>query len=263
MSRLPQNKRSWKVILWPSSAVSVWEPLPKSTWSMVLHEQPHDGTGALCSSFMGLVCGSDQDLILACENPSQTLSGAQASDSLVPFFSLGTKGGAQGRVLSWASVASKYRRGPLCAHACWVASGTSDSVTPWIVAHQATLSTEILQARILEWVVRPSSGGSSRPRDWTCISYVSSLAGGFFTTSSIWEVPGATLDEIILQKLGMLIIRVWMMWKKGSLSPPKALQRSQEPRSHSRECGEIVEKWHFINKANFLKMWIPHPCWNP
>ena len=187
----------------------------------------------------------------------------EASDSLVPFFSLGTKGGAQGRVLSWASVASKYRRGPLCAHACWVASGTSDSVTPWIVAHQATLSTEILQARILEWVVRPSSGGSSRPRDWTCISYVSSLAGGFFTTSSIWEVPGATLDEIILQKLGMLIIRVWMMWKKGSLSPPKALQRSQEPRSHSRECGEIVEKWHFINKANFLKMWIPHPCWNP
>ena len=30
----------------------------------------------------------------------------------------------------------------------------------------------ILQARILEWVAMPSSRGSSRPRDWTCISYI-------------------------------------------------------------------------------------------
>ena len=31
----------------------------------------------------------------------------------------------------------------------------------------------ILQARTLEWVAMPSSTGSSRPRDRTCISYVS------------------------------------------------------------------------------------------
>ena len=31
----------------------------------------------------------------------------------------------------------------------------------------------ILQARILEWVAMPSSRGSSRPRDRTCISYLS------------------------------------------------------------------------------------------
>ena len=30
----------------------------------------------------------------------------------------------------------------------------------------------IFQARILEWVATPASRGSSRPRDWTCISYV-------------------------------------------------------------------------------------------
>ena len=30
----------------------------------------------------------------------------------------------------------------------------------------------ILQARILEWFAMPSSRGSSRPRDWTCVSYV-------------------------------------------------------------------------------------------
>ena len=31
----------------------------------------------------------------------------------------------------------------------------------------------ILQARILEWVAMFFSGGSSQPRDWTCVSYVS------------------------------------------------------------------------------------------
>ena len=33
----------------------------------------------------------------------------------------------------------------------------------------------ILQARIVDWVAIPSSRGSSRPRDWTCISYVSCI----------------------------------------------------------------------------------------
>ena len=33
----------------------------------------------------------------------------------------------------------------------------------------------ILQARILEWVVMPSSRGSSRPRDRTSISYISCI----------------------------------------------------------------------------------------
>ena len=36
----------------------------------------------------------------------------------------------------------------------------------------------ILQARILEWVVMPSSRGSSKPRDQT---QVSSIGGRFFT----------------------------------------------------------------------------------
>ena len=43
----------------------------------------------------------------------------------------------------------------------------------------------ILQARILEWVAI-SSRGSSRPRDQT---YISCLAGGFFTTEPPQEVP--------------------------------------------------------------------------
>ena len=38
-------------------------------------------------------------------------------------------------------------------------------LTLWTAAHQAPLSTGILQARILEWVAMASSRGSSRPRD--------------------------------------------------------------------------------------------------
>ena len=34
----------------------------------------------------------------------------------------------------------------------------------------------ILQARILEWVAMSSSRGSSQPRDWTCISWVSYIS---------------------------------------------------------------------------------------
>ena len=34
---------------------------------------------------------------------------------------------------------------------------------------------EILLARILECVAKPSSRGSSRPKDWTCISYISCI----------------------------------------------------------------------------------------
>ena len=51
-------------------------------------------------------------------------------------------------------------------------SVVSDSVTPWTVASQAPLSMGILQVRILEWVVMPSSRGSSQPRDRTQVSHI-------------------------------------------------------------------------------------------
>ena len=51
-------------------------------------------------------------------------------------------------------------------------SVVSDSLWPsWTVARQAPLSLGIFQARILEWVVMPSSGGSSLLRDQTQVSH--------------------------------------------------------------------------------------------
>ena len=48
----------------------------------------------------------------------------------------------------------------------------------------------ILQARILEWVVMPSSKGSSWPRDWTHISHVSCIGrqGGAYTCNRILAI---------------------------------------------------------------------------
>ena len=51
---------------------------------------------------------------------------------------------------------------------------------------------EILQARILEWVVFPFSRGSSQPRDWT---QVSRIAGRFFTSWATREVQHFLLIE--------------------------------------------------------------------
>ena len=48
----------------------------------------------------------------------------------------------------------------------------------------------ILQARMLEWVAVPSSGRYSWPRDWTWVSCISCIAGGFFTHWANWEAPG-------------------------------------------------------------------------
>ena len=52
--------------------------------------------------------------------------------------------------------------------------------TPWTIVFQAPLSMGILQARILEWVVMPSSRESSQPREGTCVSYVSCIGRQVF-----------------------------------------------------------------------------------
>ena len=65
----------------------------------------------------------------------------------------------------------------------------------------------ILQARILEWVARLSSRGSSWPRDRTPISSVSCIAGRFFTHWATWESPTScilTLKSVGLE--GLLLI---------------------------------------------------------
>ena len=74
--------------------------------------------------------------------------------------------------------------------------GFREFVNPWVLVSQSypTLCDPmncslpdssvlgILQERILQWVAIPFCRGSSRPRDWTGITWVSCIAGRFFTT---------------------------------------------------------------------------------
>ena len=54
-----------------------------------------------------------------------------------------------------------------------VTSVISNSCNPMDGSPPSSSVHGILQARILEWVVTPSVGGSSQPRDRTHISYIS------------------------------------------------------------------------------------------
>ena len=60
------------------------------------------------------------------------------------------------------------------------------SYNTWTVASQASLSMGILQTRILQWVARPSSRGSSQPRHQIQVFHT---AGRFFT---IWFVNSSS-----------------------------------------------------------------------
>ena len=61
----------------------------------------------------------------------------------------------------------------------------SDSLRPHGLCSLPSSSTHgMLQAKILEWVAVPFSRGSSQPRDWTQVSWISCKEGRFFTTES-------------------------------------------------------------------------------
>ena len=87
----------------------------------------------------------------------------------------------------------------------------------------------IFQARILEWVAVFSSTGSSWPRDWTCISCVSCIAGIFFTAEP-WD-PGFSLTSLeqYLRVIGDAVSQAWSpqfcLMNKNSLGMTEGRRR--------------------------------------
>ena len=55
---------------------------------------------------------------------------------------------------------------------------------------------EILQARILEWVIKPFFRGSSQSRDQTHFSMSPALTDEFFTTSITWEAYSVLYGDL-------------------------------------------------------------------
>ena len=69
----------------------------------------------------------------------------------------------------------------------------------------------IFQGRILEWVATPSSRGSSQSKDQTDISYITYIAGGFFT-SELLEKPISMYNSIdqVFEVLKVLFL-LWVL----------------------------------------------------
>jgi len=108
----------------------------------------------------------------------------------------------------------------------------------------------ILQARILEWVARPSSRGSSQPRDCfdLVFHYVSCIAGGFFTTRATWEAPTPIYKE---EDKGI----AWVEPRRApNLSHPYGGERNQDQRGAG-----LVEVHGFGSK--FMGRQCRSPSW--
>ena len=75
----------------------------------------------------------------------------------------------------------------------------------------------MLQARILEWVAMLSSRGSSQPRDWTCVSYISCI-DRFFTSSTTWEAQTCHRARAQSLKLCPTLCDLWTVACQAPLS---------------------------------------------
>ena len=71
---------------------------------------------------------------------------------------------------SWCYMVGPCWLSSLYVYACSIAHSCLTLCDPVDCSPPGSSVHEILQARILEWVAMPSSGGSSRPRGRTCLS---------------------------------------------------------------------------------------------
>ena len=75
--------------------------------------------------------------------------------------------------------------------ACLVTQSCLTPCDPMDCSPPGSSVQEILQATMLEWAAIPFSRGSSQPRDQTCVSCISSIAGRFLTVEppgNLWSV---------------------------------------------------------------------------
>ena len=92
----------------------------------------------------------------------------------------------QGRPNSFPSMHAKS------IQSCLTLCDPMDSSLPGSTIHG------ILQARILEWAVVPSSTGSSQSRDRNlCLTMFPALAGRFFITGAPWKYPKQGRAQVI------------------------------------------------------------------
>ena len=112
-----------------------------------------------------------------------------ASESF-PMSQLFAWGGQSTGVSALASFLPKNTQG-------WSPSVVSNSLWPMDHSPSGFSVHGILQARVLEWVAMLSSWGSSRPRDWICVSYISCT--GTSATLSLHYMQGILLGYVDIE----------------------------------------------------------------
>ena len=95
----------------------------------------------------------------------------------------------------------------MCTPSCLTLCDPMDCGLPGSSVHG------ISQARILVWVAVSFSKGSSWPRDWTHISCVSGIAGGFFATWAMWLISISA--EAVCMPEGLCMSCVIWGWLLG------------------------------------------------
>ena len=99
---------------------------------------------------------------------------------------------------------------------CSVAQSCLTPCSPLDCSPSGSAAHGILQARTLELDTISSSRASSPPRDWLFSLVTPALAGGFFTTSTTWEVQSRTLEfstgetSVLQQTFGCVESRFWL-----------------------------------------------------
>ena len=104
---------------------------------------------------------------------------------------------------------------------CWVVQLYPILCNPLAYSLPGSYVHGIFQARIPEWVAISSSRGSSRPRAWTHISYVSCIAGRFFTCWALREALEVALAGMfVLYPIlkGMFSITSHVLWNLTRVS---------------------------------------------
>ena len=124
------------------------------------------------------------------------------------------------RSLQWACLDLKDPPLSICVRACVRAcvcvschSVISDSCGPMDYSLPGASVHGVSESRILEWVAISSPRGSSPPRDWTCVFYVSCIAGRFF---SHWAIREA---HVALERSFIPLIISFYIHKMGEIAP--------------------------------------------
>ena len=122
--------------------------------------------------------GTESFILLGGEDTSQRLSCVTAASAAISLHRVMTAG-----LLRMVHGEAKATR------SCPTLCSLMDCSLPGSSVHS------VFQARILEWVTIPFSRGSSQPRDQTCFSCTSCIAGRFFTNEPPGKSPGVKVIQ--------------------------------------------------------------------